>query len=152
MTSRGVAAAMVTMALVAACSDNGSAADNVAAFCAKATAAKASADVQQKLFDIEGSPVPQDVQAAVEDFGAKFAAMTAVAPADIKDVVGAVNATAQELLRVVRANNYDVVKMIATPDFKTLSDTLTSDQYQSAQDSFQHYVDTNCGVTTTPGT
>ncbi len=123
-----------------------------ASFCEVATAVKAAADVQQKLFDAVAPPAATAMQPAVEDFAAKFAAMNSVAPAAIRSDVATLNGVAQQLAAVVRTNNYDVVAMVSTPQFAALTKTFRSATYTSAQNRFQSYIDTNCGFTTTTGT
>ena len=58
----------------------------------------------------------------------------------------------KDLMNVVRTSKYDVVAMVATPEFAALTTTFSSTTCTSAQDRFQTYLDTNCGFTTTPGT
>ncbi len=143
-----LAVAGLIMVTLVACSDDdrdGSASGTE--FCSAAEAAKAAADTQQELFNLEEAPSPDQVQPSVEDFAAKFAAMTAVAPSEISADVGVMNNAAQQLLAVVKSNGYDVVTMIDLPEFATLSDTFASTDYTDAQDSFQSYIETNCGIT-----
>ena len=123
-----------------------------AKFCDAAQAAKASADVQQKLFDAVDPPAAAAIQPAIEDFAGKFAAMNAISPAEIQADVATLNSAAQQLATIVRTNNYDVVAMVSTKEFAALNTTFGSDAYISAQDKFQVFLDTNCGFTTTPGT
>jgi hypothetical protein len=118
-------------------------------FCEAARSANAASDVQQQLLNGQDPPPPPAVQAVVEEFGDRFAAMAALAPADIKSDVDVINQTAQQLLTVVRANNYDVGKTTASPDFAALGTTFASDAYQAAQNRFQSYIDSNCAAAPT---
>ncbi len=147
-----LAMAGLVLAMLTGCGDSGNAKDSGAGFCDAARAAKASSDNQQKLFDSQDAPGPDKVQPAIDDFAAKFAALSGLAPAEIKPEVDALNEAAQALLAVVQANNYDVVAMISTPEFAKLNEAFSSDAYQAAQDRFQRYLDTNCTSTSTPGT
>jgi hypothetical protein len=140
------------LVILAGCGDNGKATNSGAAFCDAARAAKASSDNQQKLFDAQAAPGPDKVQPAIDDFAAKFAALPGLAPAEIKPEVEALNEAAQALLAVVQANKYDVVAMVATPEFAKLNTAFSSDAYQAAQDRFQSYLDNKCAPATTPGT
>ncbi|MEO8267720.1 MAG: hypothetical protein ABI706_19630 [Ilumatobacteraceae bacterium] len=149
MNRTHLAVAGLLLATVASCSSVGSKADAPAEFCVAANAAKDAADAQQQLFNLALSPVPADVQPAVEGFAAKFAAMSALAPAEIKADVGTINTAAQQLLTVVKANNYDVTAMVTTPEFATLTDTFASADYTDAQNRFQNYVGVTCGITAT---
>jgi len=122
-------------------------------FCDAARAANAASDVQQQLFNGTNPPPAVAVQAVVEDFADRFAAMVALAPADIKTDVDTIDQAANQLLTLVRASNYDVAKMTAAPGFAGLTTTFSSAEYQSAQNRFQAYIDTNCAAapTTTGG-
>lgn len=147
-----VTIAATLLAGLAACGGSSGDRGSPSGFCDTARSAKAAADVQQKLFDAQDAPPPSEVQPAIEDFAAKFAAMSAAAPAEIKADVATIDAAAQQLLSVVRANGFDVVAMISTPEFTALTNTFSGDAYQSAQDHFQTYFDTTCGITPTTGT
>ncbi len=140
---------MVTMVACSGDDDVDSGSASGSTFCASAQLAKDAADSQQELFNLEEAPTPEQVQPAVEDFAGKFAAMTAEAPADISADVETINNAAQQLLALVKNNGYDVVTMIDLPEFATLSDTFASTEYTEAQDRFQTYIDTNCGITDT---
>ena len=156
MKPRHVAATGLVLALLAGCGGDGGTAGSSKRFCDAARAAKGSADAQQELFNVDESPTPDKVQPAIEDFAAKFAAMSAAAPSEIKADVEAINNAAQQLLTVVKSNGFDVVALVSKPEFTALSDTFSSTEYQAAQGHFQDYIDTNCGitsaVTSTPGT
>jgi hypothetical protein len=149
-----LAVAGLVLVMVTSCgSDSTNAKDSGAAFCAAAREAKASTDNQQKLFDAQDAPGPAKVQPAIEDFAAKFALLPALAPAEIKSDVEGLNEGAQALLAIVQANNYDVVKMVPTPEFGKLNQVFASAEYQAARKRFQTYLDTKCApATTTPGT
>jgi hypothetical protein len=138
--------AAMLLATTVACGSSG---DSKAAFCDGARAAKDAADKQQGLFNGQVSPNPAAVQPAIEDFATKFEAMTKSAPKEIKADVATINAAAQQLLTVVRANGFDVTKMVTTPEFAALTDTFSGTEYQSAQENFQTYIGTNCGITDT---
>lgn len=146
------------MLLTACGGSGGGAKTSTTTFCDAARTAKNAADVQQKLFDATETPTPEQVRPAVEDFAAKFAAMNASAPAEIRHDVLILDAAAQQLLTIVRTNGFDVTKMISTPEFASLNDVFSSSDYQDAQNRFQTYLDTTCGLTgttspeTTPGT
>jgi BMFP domain-containing protein YqiC len=144
-----VAVAGLMLALLASCGDDGGKAGSAGSFCDAARNAKGSADAQQELFSLDESPTPDKVQPAIEDFAAKFAAMSSAAPSEIKADVDTINQAAQQLLDVVKRNGFDVVAMISKPEFTALSDTFSSTEYQAAQGRFQDYIDTNCGITDT---
>lgn len=122
-------------------------------FCEAARTANAASDVQQQLFSGQDPPPAVAVQAVLEEFGDRFAEMVALAPADIKSDVDVIGQAVQQLVTLVRANNYDVAKVTATPEFAAVGTTLASAEYQAAQDRFQSYIDTNCAAapTTTGG-
>ena len=147
-----LAVAGLMMVTMVACSsdaddDGDSGAASGSAFCVAAQVAKDAADSQQELFNLEEAPTPEQVQPAVEEFAATFAAMTAGAPSDISADLGIINNAAQQLLALVKSNGFDVVTMIDLPEFTTLSDTFASTEYTEAQDRFQTYLETNCGIT-----
>lgn len=153
MGPKELAVAAVLLASTVACgsSDGGSAAK----FCDGARAAKDAADKQQTLFNAQVSPDPAVVQPAIEDFAAKFDAMSKSAPKEIKADVTTINGAAQQLLAVLQANGFDVTKMVTAPEFAQLTDTFSGTDYQAAQDNFQTYIQTNCGITSdtiVPGT
>jgi BMFP domain-containing protein YqiC len=146
-----VAGAVLAM-LLTACSSDAGTSGSLNSFCDSARAAKGSADAQQELFNLDEAPTPAKVQPAIEDFATKFAAMSTSAPSAIKPDVDTLNNAAQQLLDVVKRNDFDVVAMIAKPEFTALSDTFSSAEYQAAQGRFQDYIDANCGITATTGT
>ena len=146
MNRTHLAVAGLLLAALVSCSSDGSKADSQAKFCIAAQAAKDAADAQQGLFNLALSPVPADVRPAVEGFAAKFAAMAAVAPTEIKVDVATINEAAHQLLTVVKANNYDVTAMVTTPAFATLTDTFAGSDYTDAQSRFQTYIATFCGI------
>lgn len=143
-----LAVAIALLATVVACGD--SSGDSTARFCDAALSAKAAQDAQQKAFDVEDTPAPSNIQFVIEDFASKFAAMTAAAPKSIKADVATMNNAALQLLAIVRDNNYDVIAMIGTPEFKVVSDTFSGAGYKAAHDKFQAYLDANCDFGTTP--
>jgi hypothetical protein len=146
-----LAVAVALLVTVVACGDDSS--GSVARFCDAAQAAKTAQDAQQKAFDVADTPAPSSIQFVIEDFASKFAAMAAAAPKVIKADAATMNNAALQLLAIVRDNNYDVIAMIATPEFKVVSDTFAGAGYKAAHDRFQAYVDANCGLgTTTPST
>jgi spermidine/putrescine-binding protein len=141
----------LTVATVTACGSSGGDGGSEDQFCDAARTAEAATNAQQALFELDVAPPPDKVQPAVEDFAAKFAAMTDVAPSEIKSDVATVNKAAQQLLVLVKANGFDVVTMMDTPEFTTLTDTFASPEYAEAQGRFEAYTQGICGVTTTPG-
>ncbi len=147
MNRTHLAVPVVTVAMLVSCSDGGSTADSLPKFCVAARAAKDAEDAQQRLFGQTVTPGSADVKAAVEGFATKFATMAAVAPKEIKPDVDTISSAAQGLLAVVKANNYDVTAMVATPEFATLTDTFASSDFIDTQGRFQNYVATNCGIT-----
>ena len=152
MNRTHLAIAGLVLAMVTACGGSSKAGGSETAFCDAAREAKSSSDKQQKLFDAQEAPGPDTIQPAIDDFAAKFAALPGVAPAEIKPEVEALNEAAQALLGIVKANGYDVVAMISTPEFGKLNQVFSSAEYQAAQDRFQNYIDTRCTSTTTTGT
>ena len=150
MNRRYLAVAGVLLATLVSCSSDGSkAADSHIDFCLAAQSAKDAEDAQQRLFSQALSPLPADVQPAVEGFAAKFSEMAALAPAEIKVDVDTISNAAQGLLAVVKASNYDVTAMVTTPEFATLTDTFSSSEFTAAQDRFRSYVASTCGITIT---
>ena len=142
-----LAVTSLLLATVVSCSSDGSKADSQAKFCVAAKSAKDAEDAQQHLFSQPLSPLPAAVKPAVENFAAKFAAMAALAPAEIKTEVDTISNVAQGLLAVVAANNYDVTAMVTTPEYATLTDTFASTEFAAAQEGFRNYVATTCGIT-----
>jgi BMFP domain-containing protein YqiC len=145
-------AGLLLAVLLAACSSDAGTTGSVSSFCDSARAAKGSADAQQELFNLDEAPTPAKVQPAIEDVAAQFAMMSTSAPSAIKSDIDTLNKAAQQLLDVVKRNNFDVVAMIAKPEFAALSDTFSGTEYQAAQGRFQDYIDANCGITATTGT
>ena len=137
------------LATLVSCSSDGGKADSHVDFCLAAQSAKDAEDAQQRLFSQSLSPPAADVQPAVEGFATKFAAMAALAPAEIKADVDTISNAAQGLLAVVKASNYDVTAMVTTPEFATLTDTFSSSEFTAAQDRFRSYVASTCGITIT---
>jgi len=121
-------------------------------FCEAANTANAASQLPQQLFSGTTPPPAVAVQAVVEEFADRFAEMAALAPADVKSDVDTLDAAAQQLLSVVRASNYDVSKMTATPEFTALGATFSSADYQNAQRRFLAYIDANCATAPTTTT
>lgn len=149
MNRTHLAVAGLVLATLVSCSSDSRKADPHIDFCLAAQSAKDAEDAQQRLFSQSLSPLPADVQPAVEGFAAKFAAMANLAPAEIKNAVDTISNAAQGLLAVVKASDYDVTAMVTTPEFATLTDTFSSSEFTDAQDSFRNYVASTCGITVT---
>jgi hypothetical protein len=139
------------VATLTACGSSGSDGGSEDQFCDAARTAEAATNVQQALFERDVAPPPAEVQPAVEDFAAKFALMTDVAPSEIKSDMATVNKAAQQLLEVVKASGFDIVTMKDTPEFTTLADTLASPEWAEAQDRYEAYTQGICGGKTTSG-
>ena len=153
------AAAAMLLLTAAACGDSKSSSgtdpsttSTPPTFCEAANTANAASQLPQQLFSGTAPPPAVAVQAVVEEFADRFAEMAALAPADVKSDVDTLDAAAQQLLSVVRASNYDVSKMTATPEFTALGATFASADYQNAQRRFLAYIDANCATAPTTTT
>jgi hypothetical protein len=115
------------------------------AFCKLAQSAKDDHDA----LDVMDTSNPDTVKL---NFGAAIDSLSAVvakAPKDIADTAKLLLAKEEDLEKLLKDNDYDVVKLAATEEGQKLSDDKEAEQ---AGDEFDKYLSDKCGIETSDST
>ena len=111
------------------------------AFCKLAQAAKDDNDALDDVDLSDPAAVKLELGAAIDS----LTAAAAKAPKDIADTVKSLLANEEKLEALLKDNDYDVVKMLATDEGKELSEDATIDQ---TGDELDEYLTDKCGIAT----